>query len=170
MDQLPLDQDLQAYAEKALRSIGEDVIAQRMTIYWNRRMRTTAGRALLQTYEVQMNPKIAQFGAAEVWQTVLHELAHLVAWHRYQHRGHGTPWKAACAELGIPNESVTHDLPLQRRTQRKNWRYKCPHCGLSFDRARRAKPNSACAECCKQHNGGKFTKKFLLEEYKLVYQ
>lgn len=36
--------------------------------------------------------------------TVLHELAHALAWERYRERGHGPAWRRACCELGIADE------------------------------------------------------------------
>ena len=46
---------------------------------------------------------------AKLDQTILHELAHLVAYERNPSRaikGHGREWQLACADLGIPGESA----------------------------------------------------------------
>jgi len=161
--------DLAQYANKALCEIGETQVAEQLSISWNPRMRSAAGRAKLQAWTIEINPKLIPFGEQEVYTTVLHELAHLVAWRRHQHRGHGLAWRQACADLGIPDESVTHQLPLPRRQQRKNYRYKCETCDLEFDRVKPAKKTSACAVCCKEFNKGKFHSKYLLTEYRLVY-
>ncbi len=165
------NRDLASYADQALREIDELTVADRLTISWNPRMRTAAGRAKLTEWAVEMNPKLIPFGEGEVYSTVLHELAHLLAWHRTAHRGHGLPWRQACADLGIPHESVTHNLPLApRRTQRKNYRYTCNHCSYQFDRVRPVKRPSACSSCCKTHNGGKFSQAYLLTESRLFQQ
>ncbi len=42
-----------------------------------------------------------------VRRTVLHELAHALAWERHRSRGHGRVWRRYCAELGIPGERAT---------------------------------------------------------------
>ena len=42
-----------------------------------------------------------------VRRTVLHELAHALAWEHHRGRGHGWAWKRFCAELGIPDERAT---------------------------------------------------------------
>jgi len=162
--------ELQRIAEEHLRAIGEMHLAKVVRIYWNPRMRSTAGRALLKESIVEMNPHLMRFGQKEVVRTILHEIAHLVAWERYRHRGHGKEWQYVCVQLGIPGEKATHTLDLPRRTQRKQWRYKCPRCQLEFDRVRRAKAQSACAKCCQEYNGGQFSKEYLLEEYRLVYE
>lgn len=36
--------------------------------------------------------------------TILHELAHALAWVRYRERGHGAAWRLWCAALGIADE------------------------------------------------------------------
>ena len=36
--------------------------------------------------------------------TLLHELAHALAWEHARERGHGAVWRAWCAALGIPGE------------------------------------------------------------------
>ena len=38
--------------------------------------------------------------------TVLHEIAHALAWERYAERGHGAAWHYCCAVLGIPDEKA----------------------------------------------------------------
>lgn len=43
----------------------------------------------------------------QVRRTLLHELAHALAWERRSSRGHGSVWRYYCASLGIPNERST---------------------------------------------------------------
>jgi len=164
------NEDLHQFALQALRKIGENAIEERLQIAWNPRMRSAAGRAMLQNWSIEINPKLLPFGISEVQTTVLHELAHLIAWHRHQHRGHGLAWRQACTDLGIPDEPATHKLPLPRRQQRKNYRYRCATCGSEFDRVRRIKRQSACAVCCKEFNRGKFSSLYLLSEYRLAHE
>ena len=40
----------------------------------------------------------------QLWRTLLHELAHALAWVHHRSRGHGPVWKRYCAALGIPGE------------------------------------------------------------------
>ncbi|MGJ8657705.1 MAG: SprT-like domain-containing protein [Akkermansiaceae bacterium] len=139
--------------------------ANSVSIVWNRRMRSTAGRAFLNLGKVELNPKLLHLGddpLGHVRQTLLHELAHLLAHHRYGRKisAHGAEWKQACADLGIPGESATHSLPLPSRTQRRKWRYTCPVCLEVIDRVRRMRGDSACYACCKMHNRGKFHRQY----------
>jgi len=73
------------------RHAGEK-FASSVTIRWNPRMRSTAGRAFLLEAKVELNPKLlhldndTQQSLSQVRQTLLHELAHLLAHHRHGHR------------------------------------------------------------------------------------
>lgn len=142
----------------------------RVTVEWNPRMRSTAGRALWPNGLIQLNPRLREISEAEVERTVLHELAHLIAYERHPYRrikGHGREWRRACIDLGIPNESATHQLALPGRTLRRQWRYECPACTQTIDRVRRFKGAVACYECCRESNGGSFHERFRLIERRL---
>jgi SprT protein len=155
----------------ALRNLGLDALAQKVVVVWNTRMRTTAGRAFWPEGKIELNPKLKEIAPGEVRGTLLHELAHLVAYARAGRRriaAHGAEWRQACADLGIPGERATHSLPLPGRTMQKKWRYACPACGQGFDRARKMKRSAGCYSCCKEHNGGYYHKKFRLSETQLA--
>lgn len=143
--------------------------AKSVNIVWNKRMRSTAGRAFLNQAKVELNPKLLELGAealSHVRQTLLHELAHLLAHQRYG-RGisaHGAEWKQACADMGIPGESATHTLPLPSNRQQKKWCYTCPSCAEVIERVRKMRGYSACYTCCKKYHGGKYHKRFKLIE------
>ena len=153
-----------------LRKLGLDALAEKLTVIWNPRMRTTAGRAFWPDGKIELNPKLQEIAPDEVRGTLLHELAHLVAYARAGRRrisAHGPEWRLACADLGIPGERATHSLPLPGRTMRKKWRYTCPGCGEGFDRVRKMKRSAGCYACCKEHNGGYYHRKFRLIENQL---
>lgn len=142
-------------------------LAKRVTVIWNHRMRSAAGRAAWPDARVELNPRLLSISLAEVRRTLMHELAHLLAFHRAGRRKiapHGREWQRACADLGIPGEGATHLLPLPAIKQRKRWRYQCPHCSREFDRARRISPHSACYVCCRAFSGGKYHNSFRLKE------
>jgi len=143
---------------------------KQVVVIWNTRMRTTAGRAFWPDAIIELNPKLREVAPEEVERTLLHELAHLVAYARAGRRriaAHGVEWQQACADLGIPGERATHSLPLSGRKMRRKWRYACPACGEGFDRVRRMKRYAGCYACCKAHNGGYYHKKFRLIENQL---
>lgn len=43
----------------------------------------------------------------QLWRTLLHELAHALAWVHHLSRGHGPVWKRYCAALGISGERAS---------------------------------------------------------------
>ena len=60
---------------------------------------------------------------AQLWRTLLHELAHALAWVHHQSRGHGPVWQRYCAALGIPGErasvrGIEFESPRQPRPAR----------------------------------------------------
>lgn len=151
-------------------ALGVRNLASRVAVHWNARMRSTAGRASWPEGKIELNPKLAELAPHEIQATMLHELAHLVAYARAGRRriaAHGAEWRQACLELGIPGETPTHDLPLPSRTMRPRWRYTCPACGEGFDRVRKIKRYAGCYACCKQHHGGYYHRKFRLLETRL---
>ena len=156
---------LTAQARELLRPLGCDALAARVRVRWNPRMRTTAGLASYAHLLVTLNPKLSQFGGAEIDKTLRHELAHLLAHHRAGRRRiapHGAEWKKACRDLGLPDEKRCHDLPLPRRKVRAKHIYRCPACNQDIRRVRPFHRRVACLACCRAHNRGKYHDKFRL--------
>ncbi len=148
-----------------LKSLGCHQLADRLEIRWNFRMRSTAGTAFAGRALITLNPRLLEFGKAEVTRTLLHELAHLLAHHRAgRHRiaAHGVEWQQACAELGLPGEKRCHDLPLPRRKLERRHVYRCPHCRLEVPRVKPLRRKSACLACCRAHAGGRYDERFRL--------
>ncbi len=151
------DEKLKRLCESLLRDLGVDELRGRISVEWNARMRSCAGRAFWPKGLIQLNPKLAGISKAEVRQTVLHELAHLVAYERNPKRSiksHGREWQEACVELGIPGEKATHELALPSRILKRKWRYECPECDKMIERVQRYKSAVACYDCCLKMTGG----------------
>lgn len=165
-----LDDDLRGDCVEILVKLGLFDLADRVSVVWNPRMRSCAGKAIWPAAEIQLNPRLKQVAENEVLPTLLHELAHLVAYERNANRvirAHGSEWQQACAELGIPGEPATHHLALPSRQMKRRWRYVCPHCEHSFDRVRKFRKEVACYECCRLMSGGIFDARFRLVEVAL---
>jgi len=165
---LPAASDLEKIARELLRAVGGcEALAATVRVRWNSRMRTTAGLARYADSLVILNPKLAQFGFAEIDKTLRHELAHLLAKFRAGRRRiapHGDEWRAACRELGVPDETRCHDLPLPRTRQRAKHFYRCPSCRAEIKRVRPFRRRVACLACCRAHNRGKYDERFRLEK------
>jgi hypothetical protein len=99
------------------------------------------------------------------WRTLKHELAHLVAYERCGRRRidpHGDEWRAACAELGIPNEQPFHTLPFKRRRMKRNHAYICPNCFSTILRVKPIQRTVACYDCCRKFNRGIYHDRYRL--------
>ncbi|MDA0766371.1 MAG: SprT-like domain-containing protein [Verrucomicrobia bacterium] len=157
-------------ARRRLTELGLEGLGQRVRVVWNRRMRSTAGRALWPEALIELNPALQEIGLGEVERTLLHELAHLVAFERAGRRRispHGKEWQRACAELGIPGETASHRLELPSRTLRRKWAYLCPHCLERVERVRRMHRHSACWPCCRAYAGGRYDERFKFVEERI---
>ncbi len=112
---------------------------------------------------ITLNPKLVAFGHEEVDRTLRHELAHLLAHHRYGRRriaAHGPEWQAACIDLGLVDEKRCHNLPLPRRKMTRRHLYRCPGCGIEVPRVRPLRRKSACLACCRLHARGAYDERF----------
>jgi len=164
------DGGLTTWCAEAAAGLGLPELARKVRVSWNPRMQTTAGRAWWPDRSIELNPKLRQCEPDELWRTLKHELAHLVAYERCGRRQidpHGIEWRIACADLGIPGELPYHTLPFKRRRVKRNHAYTCPHC---FSTIRRVKPIQravACYECCRKFNDGVYHDRFRLVKRKI---
>jgi predicted SprT family Zn-dependent metalloprotease len=145
-----------------LHQLGLTGMAKVVKVYWNPRLRSTAGYASYPAWRIELNPRLREFDG-QVERTLRHELAHLVAYHRAGRRRiepHGVEWRQACVDLGIPDESARHTLPLPRREVKRRYTYACIHCGLQTQRVRKFRRHTACSACCTTHNGGRYDSRF----------
>lgn len=159
------DSGMTAWCQEITGALGLVELAKKVQVTWNPRMRTTAGRAWWPARAIELNPKLKDFSQNEVWRTLKHELAHLIAYERAGRRKiapHGAEWQDACAELGIAGESTYHSLPLKGRKMKRNYSYACPSCLAVVLRVRPIKRAVACHACCKKFNNGKYHDRFRL--------
>ena len=138
-------------------------LAERVTLHWHARLRTTAGLARLDCAVILINPRLLAF-PEELTRTFLHELAHLVAHARHPCRlidPHGPEWRQACRDLGLADEKRCHTLPLAtpRRVERK-YTYHCPQCRREVRRVRPFRRAEACLACCRTEAGGRYDRRF----------
>jgi predicted SprT family Zn-dependent metalloprotease len=153
-------------ARALLRGAGAMALAGRVRVEWVSRLSTTAGLAFPGRSLVRLNPRLREFGDAEIQRTLRHELAHLLAHERAGRRRiapHGPEWRRACIDLGLPGEKRTHDLPLPRRVVARRHHYRCVACGVTVARVRPLKRGSACLGCCRAHNRGRYDARFRFE-------
>lgn len=167
--------ELTRQATSLITNVGLPKVARKVSVHWNPRMRTAAGRAFYESLRVELNPELLKLPEidvdAEVDRTLRHELAHLVAYHRVGRRkiaAHGKEWQQACVDLGIPDESRCHTLPFEPRRVKKKLAYQCPACDSTIYRVRRFQHAVACYDCCQQHAGGRYDDRFRLKAKRLA--
>ena len=165
-----VDGGLTEWCREKAEFLGLPELARKVQVTWNARMQTTAGRAWWPDRLIELNPKLKDQPPEEMWRTLRHELAHLVAYERAGRRRievHGAEWRAACAELGIPNEQPFHTLPFKRKRMKRNFAYICPQCLTTIRRVKRINRVVACYACCRKYSGGLYDRRFQLLEEKL---
>ena len=159
------DGGLTAWCRETAAAFGLPELARKVRVTWNPRMQTTAGRAWWPDRAIELNPKLRQCEPDEMWRTLKHELAHLVAYERCGRRrieAHGREWQTACADLGIPNEQPYHTLPFKRRRVKRNHAYVCPNCCATIRRVKPIQRSVACYDCCRKFNDGRYHDRYRL--------
>ncbi len=158
---LSRDPILEELSHRLLRVAGcRDLEVQ---VVWNKRLRTTAGLACWSRKVISLNYRLLDVSPSEVQRTLRHELAHFLAQHRAGRRripAHGTEWREACRDLGIPREPRCHDLPFKRVKMERKFFYVCPECGTQLARVRRPARPVACLKCCRKHSEGRYDNRF----------
>ena len=156
------DTTLEAEARELLDRLGLHEGVAKLRIVWNPKLRSTAGYAKWPQWLIELNPRLREFDG-QTDRTMKHELAHLIAYARAGRRRiepHGPEWRKACADIGIPDESARHTLPLPRTKQERKFTYTCLHCGFTVARVRKFRRHTACLACCKKHNHGRYDARF----------
>jgi len=86
--------------------------------------------------------------------TILHEIAHALAWHS---SGHWKEWRKIAIEIWCNWKRCYWNEVIQAKMK---YTAKCNNCKKSFQVQRKRK--SACKECCVNFNLGKFSQKFMI--------
>ncbi|MEI9896917.1 MAG: SprT-like domain-containing protein [Chthoniobacter sp.] len=157
------DDAMEAKARELLHALHYPELAKRVVVRWNSRMRSTAGTALVAKALITLNPRLCAIGESEVDRTLRHELAHLLAHHRAGRKRiepHGPEWQQACRDLGLLDEKRCHTLPLPRRQLAARHFYRCPSCAQEVKRVRPFVRKTACLDCCRSHNRGRYDERF----------
>jgi SprT-like protein len=143
-----LNQELQNLVEKiSLESFGKPFIHKAT---FNPKLRTTGGRYLLGTHNIDINKKyLDQLGEAELIGIIKHELCHYhlhLEGKGYQHRD--ADFKYLLKKVGAPRfcNSLT-EMP-KRRTFKKILVYQCSECHLQYRRKKSIDTSRyVCGKC-----------------------
>jgi predicted SprT family Zn-dependent metalloprotease len=134
-------------------------------LLWNSRLSSTAGRFCPGSRnplrprppEIEVASYLRDLPEAEmhVRDTVLHEMIHYYLWHVKRPHGHTAEFHQIMRRVGAKRYN-----PVPKERAPKHW-YECPCCRKRMP-AKRKLGISACAACCKRHNGGQYSERFRL--------
>ncbi len=105
-----------------------------VSVSWNSRLRSTAGRAFYREGRIELNPELLERSPDHVDTVLVHEAAHVAAHRMFGDHcpAHGRHWRGLMRLAGLPPD-VTHSLPVPRarRSRRSERIYLrvCDACG-----------------------------------------
>lgn len=116
---------------------------------FNKKLRTTGGRYLLHSHNIEVNPKyFEEFGTDELEGIIKHELCHYhlhLLGRGYKHRDQD--FKQLLRQVGGPRYCSTLPSSLKRKST-VNYAYQCTKCGLIYRRKRRVNTvKYVCGKC-----------------------
>lgn len=115
---------------------------------FNSRLRTTGGRYLLSSHDIELNPKqLDYYGYEAMVNIIKHELCHYhlhLAGKGYRHRDR--EFKALLSKVGGSRHCQT--IPGTQNQNRIHHRYRCRSCGEVYNRKRRIDTRRfLCGKC-----------------------
>lgn len=141
------DQELQILVE----SVSQQSFAKpfRHQARFNARLRTTGGRYLLKTHDIEINPRhLTEHGEAELLGIIKHELCHYhLHLERKGYRHADQDFKTLLKAVG--GSRYCQSLPtVGRKTRSYKYELLCEHCGMSYKRKRKMDPTRyVCGRC-----------------------
>ena len=118
--------------------------------YFNSRLKTTGGRYLLNTHNIELNKKLYDhFGIQELQGIILHELCHYHLHIRglgYKHRD--SDFRKLLKQVGAPRFCSTIEGTISKASQRVSHIYGCVGCQQLYKRKRRMNvAKYRCSKC-----------------------
>lgn len=119
--------------------------------YFNARLRSTGGRYLLQSHNIEINPKAYElYGLEELKGIVRHELCHYhlhLEGKGYQHRD--KDFRELLKKVNAPRFCSTLQTPnILRKKQRRFYTYSCVKCQQIYVRKIRMNVEKYCCSKC----------------------
>ncbi|HEC2144966.1 TPA: SprT family protein [Staphylococcus delphini] len=115
-------------------------------IYFNRCLRTTGGRYMLTSHDIEINPKqYEHFGEQALVDIIKHELCHYflhLSGRGHQHKDRD--FKVLAEKVGAPRFCQ----PTESYASRANYEYECQSCHISYVRIRKVNVvKMRCGRC-----------------------
>lgn len=121
--------------------------------YFNSRLKSTGGRYLLQSHNIELNKKLYEhYGMDELRGIILHELCHYHLHIRglgYQHRD--ADFRTLLKRVGAPRfcSSLPKEKSSMRQKSVKIHTYQCVNCSLIYRRKRKMDVTKYCCSKCR---------------------
>ncbi len=140
------DEQLQQLVEElSLNSFGWPFLHR---AYFNKRLKTTGGRYLLRSHNIELNKKSYEvFGIEELRGIILHELCHYHLHIRgmgYKHRDQD--FKMLLKKVGAPRYCSSVNETSQKQLNIHT--YRCQQCGQTYKRKRKMNVKKYCCSKC----------------------
>lgn len=118
--------------------------------YFNPRLRTTGGRYLLESHNIELNRKSYDlYGEQELIGIILHELCHYhlhIEGKGYRHQD--VDFKKRLQEVGAPRFCSSIMQASTKSHPKKTYMYRCISCNLQYKRDRKMNLNKyVCGKC-----------------------
>jgi SprT-like protein len=140
------DQELQDLTEKISIQFFNKSFRHQAT--FNKRLRTTGGRYLLRSHNIELNPHLfAAFGMDELIGVIKHELCHYhlhIEGKGYKHADYD--FKSLLKKVG--GSRFCQSIPEKRRRESYKYTYVCTACMQSYKRKRQIDTTKyVCGKC-----------------------
>lgn len=145
---------------KAASKMVQEMMAQHGLAGWAYKLDGAArrfGQCNYRTRTIGQSAKIVLLNDEHhVRMNALHEIAHALAGPK---AGHGPEWRRIARSIGHSGARL-YD-PQVVKTPPMKYRASCHSCFMAHTSRKRSRV--ACKACCRKHNGGKFSEKYLLQ-------
>ncbi|SHS48268.1 SprT-like family [Mycobacteroides abscessus subsp. abscessus] len=142
--------------DNELQNLVEEISIQffnkpfRHTAFFNSRLRTTGGRYMLRSHNIEINRSyLEQLGEQELIGIIKHELCHYhlhLEGKGYQHRDHD--FKTLLKKVDAPRFCSTLPNRPEVRTQKTVRIYQCTGCAQQYNRKRKINTSKyVCGKC-----------------------
>ncbi len=119
--------------------------------YFNSRLKTTGGRYMLQSHDIQLNKTMYEyFGIEELRGIILHELCHYhlhLLGKGYKHRD--SDFRELLLKVGAPRFCSLIENTEEEVKKKTIHYYKCMDCGQLYKRKKRMDTKKYCCSICK---------------------
>jgi len=76
-------------------------------------------------YTMNINKAVAENNQGSLYDTVVHEMSHLLSWHQYSTLDHGPDWRWMMSLMGVADIQRCHSLKTTSARKTRKFVYRC---------------------------------------------